>query len=137
MLEGIPWQTVIGVFLLGSAISLVVVFVLTRIRVNEIALPTQPLQQFVLRPEPGEWLKLRPEQFDEALRPEANARRVDGWGDYRIRVRDVDVAFLCEGDSVQISFEGAIPADIAARIVDEIRTRIDRVTGQGLHVEAT
>lgn len=55
---------------------------------------------------------------------------IDGWGNHRIRVLGVEVSISDEMAGYQVSFEGDIPADIAEKIVNEMRENLESATGQ-------
>jgi hypothetical protein len=87
--------------------------------------------EFLLRRTDGEWFDLRREQFGEVLRPSSYASRVvGGWGDHRIQVDGVHVAFSFEDPGIQVSFDGPIDATTASRIVQEVLASIEGKTGQ-------
>ena len=127
---------VIGVVLLGLVAPLVLLGILLRFRARAVAPGTGPRFAFVIRPRPGEWLRLQQSQFESALRTRSvPSNPVAGWGDHRIRARDVEIAFACENDTVEVSFEGEIERDDAELLVKEIRDSIASSTGQVVDVE--
>jgi hypothetical protein len=87
--------------------------------------------EFLLRRTDGEWFDLRREQFGEVLKPSSCASRVvAGWGDHRIEINGVQVAFSFEDPGIQVSFDGRIDAATASQIVGEILASVETKTGQ-------
>ena len=87
--------------------------------------------EFLLRRTDGSWFDLRREQFGEVLKPSSYASRiVAGWGDHRIEVDGVEVAFSFEDPGIQVSFDGRIDAATASRIVEEVLASVETKTGQ-------
>jgi hypothetical protein len=95
------------------------------------------MSEYLIRRTDGEWFDLPVSRFHEALRPSSfPAERIEGWGDYRIQVEGVEIAFSYEDPGIHVNIEGALPAQVADRIVNEIRENIERVTGQQGHIIA-
>ncbi len=126
----------IGVALLGLVAPLALLGVLLRFRARAAAPGVAPRFAFVIRPRPGDWLRLEQCQFASALQTSSvSSTPVAGWGDHRIRARDVEIAFACENDAVEVSFEGDIERGDAELLVKEIRDSIASATGQVVEVE--
>ena len=89
-----------------------------------------PRHEFKIRPSVGAEFRIERSQFPELLR---SAQRpceiVPGWGDHRIRVAGVEIAFLVEDAAIEISFEGEIPEADALSLAEEFRTNIEESTG--------
>ena len=51
-----------------------------------------------------------------------------GWGDHRIRVAGVEIAFLVEDAAIQVSFEGEIPEDTLAALSMLLNERLAGLT---------
>ena len=72
--------------------------------------PAGPRHEFEITPSVGAEFHIERSQFPELLR---SAQRlceiVPGWGDHRIRVAGVEIAFFVEDTAIQVSFEGEIP----------------------------
>ncbi|MCP4004977.1 MAG: hypothetical protein GY725_12350 [bacterium] len=93
--------------------------------------------EFAIRPDPGEWLMVPREQYGELFRfSSESSSPVSGWGDHRICMRDVEVAFAQETDEVQIFFEGRIESRDARKLAEEVRDRLSAATGTNLHLVA-
>jgi hypothetical protein len=89
------------------------------------------MTEYLIRRTDGEWFDLHATRLADALRPSSFAsERVEGWGDWRIRVEGVDISFSYEDPGMQVIIEGELPTKVADQIVDEIRQNIERVTGQ-------
>jgi hypothetical protein len=65
---------------------------------------------------------LRPINFESVT--------ITGWGNHRIQVEGVEIAFSFEDPSIQIIFESEIDGEIADQIVGEILENIEKTTGQ-------
>jgi hypothetical protein len=66
-------------------------------------------------------------RFDQVLMPHGfDAVPIDGWGDYRIRIDDVEIAFSAEDPGWQVSFEGEIEPTRAMEIAQTISTQLER-----------
>ena len=80
-----------------------------------------PRHEFTIRPSTGAEF-----QIERSQRP---CEIVPGWGDHRIRVAGVEIAFLVEDATIEISFEGEIPEADALSLAEEFRTNIEESTG--------
>ncbi|WP_152990715.1 hypothetical protein [Sphaerimonospora mesophila] len=84
----------------------------------------QETRSYLIRPEDGpECIPIQAQDIARVLTPEGwEAAPVDGWGDHRIRVRDVDISFSAEDIGWQVFVEGDLPETIA----DDIMTVVTR-----------
>ena len=55
---------------------------------------------------------------------------VSGWGNHRIRVGGSEISFSLEDVGIQIVFDGEIAPELAMAIAEEIRSNVERATGQ-------
>jgi hypothetical protein len=89
-----------------------------------------PRHEFEISPRVGAGFHIERSQFPELLR---SAQRpceiVPGWGDHRIRVAGVDIAFSVEDAAIQVSFEGEIPEAEARSLAEEFRANMEESTG--------
>ncbi|MBB2748738.1 hypothetical protein [Microbispora sp. NBRC 16548] len=91
----------------------------------------QETRAYLIRPEDGpEWIPIHARDLARVLTPDGwEACLVDGWGDHRIRVRDVDVSFSAEDVGWQVSIEGDLPANVADDLVDVVTRQITAHAG--------
>lgn len=93
------------------------------------------LVEYLIKRTDGRWFDLHRDRNAEALRPTTFASRViDGWGDHRILVEGVEIAFSYEDPGIHVSFEGEISERLADQIVAEICDNVIRVTGNQARV---
>ncbi|MCC6601708.1 MAG: hypothetical protein IT327_00790 [Anaerolineae bacterium] len=86
--------------------------------------------EYLIRPD-DDWFNLHKDDFSHALRPLTyRSETITGWGDHRIKVEGIEIAFSFEDPGIQISFAGEINGEIADQIVDEILKNIEVTTGQ-------
>ncbi|MBN1909778.1 MAG: hypothetical protein JW818_08565 [Pirellulales bacterium] len=92
--------------------------------------------EYLIKRTDGDWFDLHYDQFPEALHPKSlPSDRIEGWGDYRIRVHGTEVSFSYEDPGIHVVFEGkGISREVADRIVDEIAAKVTAVTGQSASV---
>lgn len=85
--------------------------------------------EYLVRRSDGDWFDFPPgsEPYAPVSIP---YRKVEGWGDARIEVDGCEISFSYEDPGIQIAFEGDIAAIRAADIAEEIRLRIEQVSGQ-------
>ena len=123
-------QTGIGIVLIVSIIPAVGALVWRAWRGLRAQPSAGPRHEFKIRPSVGADFHIERSQFPELLR---SAQRpceiVPGWGDHRIRVAGVEIAFLVEDAAVQVSFEGEIPEAEALSLAEEFCTNIEESTG--------
>lgn len=87
--------------------------------------------EFLIRPNEVEWFDLSQPSFAEAFAPQSvPAKQIDGGGDYRVAIGDVDVFFYYEDPGIHVCFEGEIEEALADRVIEEILANITRITGQ-------
>ena len=85
--------------------------------------------EFLIRLTDGDWFDFAPGA--DPYRPVSIPfQRVEGWGDGRIEIDGCRISFSSEDPGVQVSFEGQIHERRAADIAEEIRQRIEQVSGQ-------
>jgi hypothetical protein len=90
-----------------------------------------PHLEFSVRPIDAPWFAIDPSMFSEIFRTSTQeSREISGWGDHRIWVAGVEVAFSVEDSGIEISFEGDISDSDARRLSEEIRANVERVTHQ-------
>ncbi|MCL4266280.1 MAG: hypothetical protein KJ069_23945 [Anaerolineae bacterium] len=87
--------------------------------------------EYLIRPIDDDWFNLAKSNFGRTLRPDSfEFSVIEGWGDHRIRINDVEVAFSYEDLGIQISFEGIANVVFADKVVGEILSNIEKTTGQ-------
>ena len=87
-------------------------------------------REYLIRPN-DDWFNLHKDDFSQALRPLTfRSEPIAGWGDHRIRVEGIEIAFSFEDPGIHISFAGEINGEIADQIVDEILKNIEATIGQ-------
>ena len=89
-------------------------------------------REFLIRRIDGEWFSLRRDDYGRALAPiSVPSVPVEGYGDHRIRVLDVEVSFTYEDPGIQVSFHGGPIADsVAMKLVEEFLAQLELVTGE-------
>jgi hypothetical protein len=71
------------------------------------------------------------DRFDVVLKPAGfDATVIGGWGDYRIRIDDVEISYSAEDPGWQVSFESEIEDLRAERIAEVIASQLERETGR-------
>ena len=85
--------------------------------------------EFLVKRLDGDWFDL-PEDSDPYRPITFPYKSLEGWGDNRIEVADCEISFSYEDPGIQVSFEGPIDENEAAQIAEEIRKRIQEVSGQ-------
>jgi hypothetical protein len=89
------------------------------------------MREYLIRRTDGEWFDLPFGRWPEVMRPNSiSSHPVEGWGNHRIEVEGVAVAFSDEDPGVHISFEGELPEAVARRLVEEVLENIERTTCQ-------
>jgi hypothetical protein len=88
-------------------------------------------REYLIRPNEFDWFELHKDDFSQVLRPiNFESVTITGWGNHRIQVEGVEIAFSFEDPSIQIIFESEIDGEIADQIVGEILENIEKTTGQ-------
>jgi hypothetical protein len=85
--------------------------------------------EYLIKRTDGEWFDL-PAGSDPYRPTTIPFKREKGWGDGRILVAGCVVSFSFEDPGIQVSFEGKIDNSLADKVVDEVRQRIEQVSGQ-------
>ncbi len=87
--------------------------------------------EYLIRPNEDDWFNLHKDDFEKALRPTSYAFSViDGWGDHRIEINDVQIAFSYEDPGIQVIFDGDVEQEIADQIISEIKNNLEKTTNQ-------
>ena len=79
--------------------------------------------EYLIKRRDGDFLLLEREKLAAVLRPNSlGSREVQGWGDHRIEVAGLTVAFSFEDPGIQLIFENAESVDdvVCSLVVDEI-----------------
>jgi len=85
--------------------------------------------EFLIKRTDGEWFDF-PRESDPYRPVSIPYKQVEGWGNGRIEIDGCQISFSYEDPGVQVSFEGEIHEQRAAVIAEEIRQRIEQVSGQ-------
>jgi hypothetical protein len=85
--------------------------------------------EYLIKPTDGEWFGL-PAGSDPYRPITVPYERDEGWGDGRISVAGCVVTFSFEDPGIQVSFDGSIDNALADKVVDEVKQRIEQVSGQ-------
>jgi hypothetical protein len=85
------------------------------------------MKEFLIRRADDDFCLIHINRFDEVSRPESvKSVKIDGWGDYRLKIENCEVAFSFEMAGIQISFENCeITNENAQNIVDEICYKVE------------
>jgi len=127
-----PAQHVIDLLLTISAVGAAAVVIWLAWQALRAATPAGPRPEFAVSPTDDSWFALDRSDYAETFRPfTEESREISGWGDHRIRVAGVEIAFSVDDSRIAISFEGDISESDAARLSEEIRANIERATGRG------
>ena len=88
--------------------------------------------EFLIKRTDGDWFDLHKDQYSVVLHPTSFPwKRVEGWGEYRIKVADCEIAFSYEDPGIYVAFEcDNIAEELATKIVEEICSNIIQATGQ-------
>ena len=87
--------------------------------------------EYLIRPNDADGFNLQKVDFEQALRPTTFSYSiVEGWGEHRIEVNKVEIAFSYEDVGLQIIFDGQIEQDVANQIIHEIKGNLEIVTNQ-------
>ena len=88
--------------------------------------------EYLVKRTDGEWFSLHRDRFQEILRPHSvESSPVQGWGDYRIRLSNGEVAFSFEEVGLVIVFDKySGTSEKAIQIVEEIIRNIEMSTGE-------
>lgn len=123
-------QRGIGIVLIVSIIPAAGVLVWRAWRGLRVEPSAGPRHEYTIRPSAGAEFRIERSRFPDLLR---SARRpceiVPGWGDHRIRVAGVEIAFLVEDTAIEVFFEGEIPEADARSLAEEFRINIEEGTG--------
>lgn len=85
--------------------------------------------EFLIERTDGDWFGFPPDS--DPYRPVTIPfRQIEGWGDGRIEIDGCQISFSDEVPGVQVSFEGQVSQQRAVAIIEEIRQRIEEVSGQ-------
>jgi hypothetical protein len=85
--------------------------------------------EFLIKRTDGEWFDF-PSGSDPYRPVSMPYNLVEGWGDGRIEIDGCQISFSYEDSGVQVSFEGDISEQRAAVVTEQIRQRIEQVSGQ-------
>lgn len=87
--------------------------------------------EYLIRCNHSDWFNLRKDDFATILKPISfESAVIQGWGDHRIKVNGIEVAFSYEDPGIHVIFEGDVNEEFAEQFVDEILSNIERTTGQ-------
>jgi hypothetical protein len=93
--------------------------------------------EFLIRRTDGEWFDIHLSAMPDVLQPARRpSRSVTEFGDHRIEVDGVHIAFSYEDPGIQVTFEGDVDAAWARSVVEEILERIESMTGQSARIIA-
>ena len=93
------------------------------------------VKEYLLRAEDGDFLLISPAEYADALHPAGVAcQPVDGWGDYRFRCGETEVAVSFEDPGLQVALEGELDGSAADEVVQVIARRLAHHTGRGIFV---
>jgi hypothetical protein len=85
--------------------------------------------EFLIKPMEDDWFAFP--SGSDPYRPVAMPySRAEGSGDARIKIDRCEISFSYEDPGVQVTFEGQITAQRAVAVAEEIRQRIEQVSGQ-------
>ena len=86
------------------------------------------MKEFLIQREDKDFCVFHVDKFREVLQPNSiESEKVDGWGDYRIRVDNSEISFSFEMVGIQISFEtGEISNEKAEGIMSEICQKVEK-----------
>ena len=87
--------------------------------------------EFLIKRPDGAFFNVEEELLGAVLTPTSvPSEIVGGWGNHRIRVADAEISFSLEDVGIQITFDGEISTELALSIAEEIRSNVERATGQ-------
>jgi len=86
------------------------------------------MKEFLIRRKDEDFCVLHVNRFEEVLHPNSvESEKIQGWGDYRIKVDDSEISFSFEMVGIQISFESdEIGNEKAESITKEICQNVEK-----------
>ena len=94
-----------------------------------------PWEFLICQDDGGDWLVIPVDSYDRAFLPTGwTAERIDGWGNFRLRLGSTEVSFSDEIAGWQVVFEGDISETEATAIVAAIARQVKDVTGRPTRV---
>lgn len=88
--------------------------------------------EYLIRRTDGDWFDIRPGNYESTFVPKSFSwQKIDGWGDFRIKVNGCEVSFSYEDAGIQVVFEKDIfTPEEELQLVNEMILNIAEVTGQ-------
>ncbi len=85
------------------------------------------MKEFLIRCDDEDFI-IHADKFGEVFHPNSvKSEKIEGWGNYRIKIDDSEVSFSFEMVGIQISFEtGEISSEKAETIINEICQNVEK-----------
>jgi hypothetical protein len=86
------------------------------------------LKEYLLRRRDKDFCLIDVSKFSDVLHPNSfESEKISGWGDYRIKIGDCEIAFSFEEAGIQVFFEiCGIDDKKAEMIIDEICRNVEK-----------
>lgn len=104
---------------------------------NEYALPARSgtvgdVIEFLIRTGDGhDWPAIHRDRIPHVLTPAGwDCTQIPGWGDYRLRCGDTEIAFSGEPVGWEVTFEGPMPEQLATRLIITVAAQVEQETDQ-------
>ena len=86
------------------------------------------VKEYLIRRRDKDFCLVQVGKFSNVLHPNSfESEKANGWGDYRIKIRDCEISFSFEEVGIQVSFEICeIDDEKAETIIDEICRNVEK-----------
>ena len=90
------------------------------------------MDEYLIKQTDGDWLDIEPRNYESTLVPKSLPwQKIDGWGDFRIKVNGCEISFSYEDVGIQIVFENdTFAPEEELQLLNEILLNITEITGQ-------
>ncbi len=89
------------------------------------------MKEYLIRRKDKDFCFFHVSKYSDVLHPSSvKSKKIEGWGEYRIKVEECEIAFSFEDPGIQISFENCeIAEEEAETIVSEICQNVENEIG--------
>ncbi|MBO2455969.1 hypothetical protein [Actinomadura violacea] len=90
------------------------------------------MREYLIQARTGDgWIAFHHDDLAQVLTPAGwECAPVDGWGDHRLRLGEVEIAFSGEPPGWQISFEGEFDSHIADAVIATVTHQLGEHSGR-------
>lgn len=88
--------------------------------------------EYLIKQIDGNWFDIGPKNYESTLVPKSLPwRKIDGWGNFRIKVNGCEVSFSYEKIGIQVVFEDNVfTSEEELQLLNEMLLNITEITGQ-------